>query len=69
MKKNVILQGGTLVVSVILAISFFMLLTVGILNPQSVIISLILIVIAIIMLNILSILNQIQEDLGRRMKR
>jgi hypothetical protein len=69
MKKNVILQGGTLAVSVILAISFFMLLTVGILNPQNVIISLILIVIAIIMLNILSILNQIQEDLGRRMKR
>jgi len=61
MKKYLIIQGGTLVVSLILALSFFMLLSVGILSPQNTIISLILIIIAIVLLAILSILSQIQE--------
>lgn len=61
------MQGGSLVISIVLAISFFMLLFVGVLSPKDVIISLILIVIAIILLSILSVAGQIQEDL-RRMK-
>lgn len=61
------MQGGSLVISIVLAISFFMLLSVGVLSPKDVIISLILIVIAIILLSILSVAGQIQEDL-RRMK-
>ena len=62
------MQGGSLVISIVLAISFFMLLSVGVLSPKDVIISLILIVIAIILLSILSVAGQIQEDL-RRMKK
>jgi hypothetical protein len=61
------MQGGSLIISIVLAISFFMLLSVGVLSPKDVIISLILIVIAIILLSILSVAGQIQEDL-RRMK-
>ena len=68
MRRYMILQGGSLVISVILALSFFMLLFVGILDPQSVILSLILLVVAIILLSIMSLLSQIQEDL-RRMKK
>ncbi|UCC92088.1 MAG: hypothetical protein JSV39_02410 [Candidatus Aenigmatarchaeota archaeon] len=65
--RYMIMQGGSLVISIVLAISFFMLLFVGVLSPKDVIISLILIVIAIILLSILSVAGQIQEDL-RRMK-
>lgn len=68
MRKNIIMQGGSLIISIFLALSFSMLLMVGILNPQDVIISLILLVIAIILLSILSILAMIQEDL-RRLKK
>jgi hypothetical protein len=68
MKKYLIIQGGTIVVSIVLALSFFMLLSVGFLDPQNTIISLILIVIGIILLAIMSILSQIQDQLGRSKK-
>ncbi len=68
MKKYMIMQGGSLVISIVLAISFFMLLSVGALSPKDVITSLILIVIAIVLLSILSVAGQIREDL-RRMKK
>lgn len=65
MKKYMILQGGSLAISIVLALSFFMLLFVGVLSPQDVIISLVLLVIAIILLSILSLVGQIQEELRR----
>jgi len=68
LKRYFVIQGGTLVISLMLALSFFMLLSIGILNPQTVIISLVLIVIAIILLAIMSILSQVQEEL-RRLKK
>jgi hypothetical protein len=68
MRNDIIIQGGTILISVILAISFFMLLFVSILRPQEVIMSLILIVMTIVLLSILSVVFQIQEDVGRLKK-
>lgn len=68
MRNDIIIQGGTILISVILAISFFMLLSVSILRPQEVIMSLIMIVMTIVLLSILSVAFQIQEDL-RRLKK
>jgi len=68
MKKYLIIQGGTIVISIVLALSFFMILSVGFLDPQNTILSLILIVIGIILLAIMSILSQIQNQIGRSKK-
>jgi len=68
MKKYLIIQGGTIVISIVLALSFFMILSVGFLDPQNTILSLILIVISIILLAIMSILSQIQNQIGRSKK-
>jgi hypothetical protein len=58
-----IVQIGTLVVSVILAVTFFILLGTG--TPTTTMVSLILLIIAIIGLAILSYLGRIEEELRR----
>jgi len=68
MRRDIIIQGGTVLISIILALSFFMLLYVGIMSPQNVIMSLILLVIAIIMLATVSLLSQIHDELKRMKK-
>jgi len=68
MKDNVIVQRGSMVVSILLALTFFILLIIGLIGPENIINSLILIIIAIICLAIFSAVIRIEHLLskGRR---
>lgn len=61
-----IVQIGTLVISVILAVAFYIILAVGLLTARDIITPLVLIVIAITCLAIFSTLSKIEYDIRRQ---
>lgn len=64
MDTHLVIQAGSIVVSILLLITFYLLFTVGLIDPQNVITPMILIVIAVICLGIFSTLARIEKKLG-----